>query len=600
MDNMIGSLNKMLENRAEAIQVLNANLDEFDTARSMVKMMEAGFLEKKDPHLINLVNMFRVNLLKDLKKKAKIHVPKGAFLLGVMDETGSLQEGEVFCQVSEIAGGRRKVITGECVLFRNPCFHPGDIRVVRAVDSHKLRDLCDVIVFSAQGYRDIPSMCSGGDLDGDDYTVFWDPDLMPTIKNYEPMDYQAEEPLEVDEVKISHIQKFFVNYINNDNLGQIANAHLATADRSSRGALDGACLRLAQLHSLAVDFPKTGKPARLDDDLRVRAFPDFMQKKDKQMYESKKVLGRIYRSIDKADYKDYKSKLTNESDYDVRLRAPGMERYIADARHWRYCYNRDLLALMNQYGVSTEAEIVSGYIIKWSKKGNRKSLHELQKTTMTAVTSMRNSYRHEFQREFSLKNGSVGAELQADVDAKAAAWYYVTYHPNERRRDYSFEGGFFSFPWVVYDYLCDLARKNGHRVPAEDQAQPVDDAVIEAMQKKYARDKSPIQLSVHVSDSEDNEEEEDDDDETNASAEESDEEEEEVVEIVPSTMISLNSSVRKATTNNTETGSIKSPSLSDTQKPAFIPHAPTHINNDKQAHLDVDATEADLEKALLN
>jgi hypothetical protein len=84
------------------------------------------------------------------------------------------------------------------------------------------------------------------------HSIFWDPRLQPMTKNYPAMDYKADEPLTVDSVTISHVQKFFVNYINNDNLGQIANAHLATADRSPRGAMDGACLRLAQLHSLAV------------------------------------------------------------------------------------------------------------------------------------------------------------------------------------------------------------------------------------------------------------------------------------------------------------------------------------------------------------
>lgn len=58
--------------------------------------------------------------------------------------------------------------------------------------------------------------------------------------------------MEVDRVKISHIQKFFVNYMNNDSLGQIAHAHLATADMSPMGAQDGRCIRLAQLHSRAV------------------------------------------------------------------------------------------------------------------------------------------------------------------------------------------------------------------------------------------------------------------------------------------------------------------------------------------------------------
>ncbi|KAI8370733.1 uncharacterized protein BYT42DRAFT_617250 [Radiomyces spectabilis] len=120
---------------------------------------------------------------------------------------------------------------------------------------------------------------------------------------------------------------------------------------------------------------------------------------------------------------------------------------------------------------------------------------------------------------------------RADVGVKTAAWYYVAYHPNERCRDYSFEGRFFTFPWVVYDYLCDLASKNGHRVPAEDQTQPIDDFVIKEMQRKYARVKRPIHLSVHVSDSEEDDEEYDDDD-TDASSEESEEEEEEEEEIV--------------------------------------------------------------------
>lgn len=62
------------------------------------------------------------------------------------------------------------MIAGDCIIFRSPCFHPGDIRVVTAVDCPEQRCLCDAIVFPAKGYRDLPSMLSGGDLDGDDYT----------------------------------------------------------------------------------------------------------------------------------------------------------------------------------------------------------------------------------------------------------------------------------------------------------------------------------------------------------------------------------------------------------------------------------------------
>ncbi|ORY92106.1 RNA dependent RNA polymerase-domain-containing protein [Syncephalastrum racemosum] len=506
MDRMIALMNNILKNPDDAHRALMSNLDEFGTARMMARIIKAGFLTRRDPYIINLLNMFRVAMLKDLKKKAKIHIPKGAFLLGVIDETNTLQEGEVFCQISveKNDGARRHIITGEAVVFRNPCFHPGDVRKVQAVDRPELHHLHDVLVFSSQGFRDLPSMLSGGDLDGDDYTIFWDKDLIFSRPNHDAMEYKAEEPTKVDKVQIYHVKKFFVNYINNDNLGQIANAHLATADRSPQGALDGACLRLAQLHSCAVDFPKSGKPAKFDDDLRVRAFPDFMQKKDKEMYESKKVLGRIYRAVDKADYKSYKSHLVDNTEFDPRLRITGMERYIYRARKLRAEYNRDLMALMNQFGVGTEAEIMSGYIVKWLKKGNRKSMHEVQKQTMSAVANMRETWRRELEREF-LKDPSSTTSVRA-IEAKAAAWYYVTYHPVERQHFAGDGANLLSFPWVAEDLITRIAIRNAHRPVTEEQLVPFDEETIEKYGKLQFED---MQVSI-IDDSSDEEYEEED------------------------------------------------------------------------------------------
>lgn len=253
MKEMVQDVDKLFSKPEEAIRILLGNVDEAGTALFMVPLIQAGFLESGDPYIKNLLNLFRVSILKDLKKKAKIIVPKGAYLLGVMDETGTLEEGEVFVQFQDTSnnGMNKQIITGNVVVFRNPCFHPGDVRIVKAVDKKELHSLFDVIVFSSKGSRDIPSMCSGGDLDGDDYTIYWDPRLLPSA-NYPAMDYSPGPPKLVEEVKIKDIQKFFVNYINNDNLGQIANAHLATADISLAGAKDGKCIRLAQLHSEAV------------------------------------------------------------------------------------------------------------------------------------------------------------------------------------------------------------------------------------------------------------------------------------------------------------------------------------------------------------
>ncbi|CAJ0762386.1 15599_t:CDS:1, partial [Entrophospora sp. SA101] len=143
----------------------------YGISRIMADMVKAGFLDRKDPYLVNLISLFRITMLRDLKQKAKIRVSMGTYLLGVLDETESLKEDEVYCCISDPQNpASRKVITGTCVVFRNPCFHPGDIRVVTAVKVKALDYLVDVLVFPTLGYRDLPSQCSGGDLDGDDFT----------------------------------------------------------------------------------------------------------------------------------------------------------------------------------------------------------------------------------------------------------------------------------------------------------------------------------------------------------------------------------------------------------------------------------------------
>ena len=173
---MINSMTSMLSNPMSAIKMVCQNMDEYGNTNTMPRIIDAGFLGRGDPYILNMLNVFRVSKLKDLKEKARIHIPKGAFLLGMLDETDSLEEGEIYVRISDTTTGessssrRKPPIVGRCVIYRNPCFHPGDVRTVLAVDCPKLRHLYDVVVFSAKGFRDLPSMLSGGDIDGDDYT----------------------------------------------------------------------------------------------------------------------------------------------------------------------------------------------------------------------------------------------------------------------------------------------------------------------------------------------------------------------------------------------------------------------------------------------
>lgn len=176
-----------------------------------------------------------------------------------MDETGILEENEIYVPL-RIEGGA-KLVQGDLVVTRSPALHPGDVKVARAVDVPKdspLRDLYNCIVFSSKGTRDIPSQLSGGDLDGDVYQIFWRTAIFPKILAT-PADYPIVTPIDIGrEVTRSDMTDFFIKFMEQDQLGRIANNHQTLADQREEGTFDADCLTLATLHSTAVDFSKTG------------------------------------------------------------------------------------------------------------------------------------------------------------------------------------------------------------------------------------------------------------------------------------------------------------------------------------------------------
>jgi RNA-dependent RNA polymerase len=280
--------------------------------------------------------------------------------------------------------------------------------------------------------------------------LIYDEELIP--KNIEePMNYSAQKPEEVEHVTMDHIKKFFVNYVFSDQLGRIANAHLARADMFREGAKHESCIELAHLHSDAVDFPKTGIPANFPLKLRVKNFPDFMEKPDKAVYQSRKVLGILYRSIKEEDYEPY-----IDSNFDTTLRVEGYEKYLEEARMLKSMYDKDIKALMNQFGIITEFEVTSGYIIN-THPIDKKKPRDVVKCVMDALTPIKKHYRKLFEKEFYCYDNDNIFTLEASIqmESKAYACYYVTYHPSER----SYEN-MISFPWIMGDILCKIASKN--------------------------------------------------------------------------------------------------------------------------------------------
>lgn len=170
-------------------------------------------------------------------RRARIQLSwkKGRIMMGTLDDTGTLEYGQVFVQYSQISGTEQKdsiVLKGPVVATKNPCFHPGDLRKYEAVDVSALHHMFDCIVFPQEGKRPHPNEMSGSDLDGDMYFVSWDDQFYNVIENQEPMDFPKATKKYLDrKVNVDDIIDFVGEYIKNDNLGIIANAHVVHADK---------------------------------------------------------------------------------------------------------------------------------------------------------------------------------------------------------------------------------------------------------------------------------------------------------------------------------------------------------------------------------
>jgi RNA-dependent RNA polymerase len=190
-------------------------------------------------------------------------------------------------------------VTGLVVVGKNPCFYPGDVRFLTAIDHPRLRRLAlekhqfvDVVVFPQRGARPVPDQCSGSDLDGnqppcfclsypppslasadcplcvcacgtgDTFFVSWDESLACFAPRDSALpaefDVSSERKALTTECSVAAMKRFFVSYGENDMLGSIANTHLALSDESMLGANDPKCLLLAAEHSKSVDYAKTG------------------------------------------------------------------------------------------------------------------------------------------------------------------------------------------------------------------------------------------------------------------------------------------------------------------------------------------------------
>ena len=443
--------------------------------------------------------------LKQIKYRSRVAVNRSWKLIGVMDEFRYLKPGEVYVCLKDDEAGSVEYLEGDILVTRSPALHCGDLQKVHAIgsldSSHPLSALYNCIVFSSQGSRPIPNQLSGGDLDGDLFDISQHPLLFPP--NYEkPDSYPSVSPVDFGrQCTMDDISKFFLDFIVNDNLGQICSRHAIIADQSEDGVRSEDCVKLSRLASVAVDFPKTGIPANIRDipyvDTRIK--PDFMarqplserdfvpgpQSRDispspnysgsrpdrTYYYKSKKVLGKMYRSLDIEKFLHTWDKNSGWNDDGPaklwQIIEGNLQKLVPSYKAMWHEYIKEAQEMFETY--MEELEMIQWYYhpTPWKNHLSESEVF-LQCISMApSVRFVRGRGKSDYLQQLRLAYAGlvdwVRSAILASVDGRyqrAAAYFYVGIHSAQKWK--SREGE--SFAWLVVPDLFEAwktVQKNG-------------------------------------------------------------------------------------------------------------------------------------------
>lgn len=336
---MLSELDKMLDDHQTALKLI-ASLGGPDQSQRtrLLNVMHCGLSPKTDPFLFSCCLAIRSHHIFALRKKARIFVENGAVLMGGIDESKLLPEFCVFLQIRkkpianydfEDADGFEPIV-GPVLVTKHPVMHPGDVRMLLAVDFPELRGHKNVLLFSQHGKRPEPNKMAGSDLDGDEYAITWDNRLflgewnhcthsdgsfwshkgrklrvdqirksarMLQEVNFQPLDYLTlATPTRNIRIETKTLVEHLINFAKNDNLGQIGMLWQDWAARLGANCIQ--CIELAKQHSIAVDFAKTGIPVHIPGVAKwsgPRAH--WREKKDEKSYHCNQIIGQLYDEV---------------------------------------------------------------------------------------------------------------------------------------------------------------------------------------------------------------------------------------------------------------------------------------------------------------
>ena len=428
--------------------------------------------------------------IRDLKSKGKIIDKQSASLIGVIDETRTLKHNEVFVRIIKPFSRKEEqdfTLEGEVYVTKNPCLHPGDIKILKAVNNEivykNLSHMINVIVFSSledeNDKRPIQNQISGGDLDGDVYYVSWNKDIIDGIikRNVAPQEdpkypvnnknednisgiinsnIVLEKTISMNDVILSHI-----NTMKNDLVPLISNLYLAHADNDlMHGPFNEKCKMLSDLFMIAIDSQKNGKFISQDilrqKNLLLQKYPDFLETDSYNNYRSPGILGILYRLcdekefLDEFDYYEYQNSYVMSYYLDIELFDYRCLPYTHEMLKIYIKYEAELKALMQKYNFSDEVSFFLNVDIRNTR--NNKKIREVP--PFKEIELLQKKFKNKIFETF-------GNEITKPI---ACACYLVTYmnlhmeKGNPKLFKENKEGRKFVEEWKEY-YLCKVMGK---------------------------------------------------------------------------------------------------------------------------------------------
>lgn len=133
---------------------------------------------------------------------------------------------------------------------------------------------------------------------------------------------------------------------------------LIIADQSPDGIFDVDCLKLGDLHSDAVDFPKSGQPVALEriPKLKLRAKPDWnapetLISESVNFYESSRAIGRLFRSIELPHVQTLRKKAAKHQRQHKEIQELPLDEILADL-HLDHADEEDFIYIVMDRHVS--------------------------------------------------------------------------------------------------------------------------------------------------------------------------------------------------------------------------------------------------------